>query len=256
MINSYDFPNPIVLGHRGASAYAPENTLASFQTAHDQGADGIELDAKLSKDGQVIVIHDNTYDRTTDASGVIGDKNLSEIKKLDAGSWFSDKYIGEGIPTLSEVLDEFGDKMIINIELANYGTPFDSLPKKVTELLKNHNSSKYRILFSSFMPTNVIKMSHLMPGAALALLTHSNVYGILQCSSIFRWISPEFIHPNKDGVDRQYILKQHKYKRRVHVWTVNLLEEIDDFIQANVDGIITDDPCLAKQIIINNQNDR
>ena len=102
-----------IIAHRGASAHAPENTLAAFQLALEQGADGIELDVMLSKDGQLIVIHDDKVDRTTNGTGKVADMYLSELKVLDAGQ-------GESLPTLPEVFDRFGGKFLINIELKNY----------------------------------------------------------------------------------------------------------------------------------------
>src|SRR5512132_2581784 len=93
---------PIIFAHLGASANAPENTLAAFELALEQNADAIELDVKLSADGQVIVIHDPTVDRTTGSHGRVKDLSLAELRSLDAGSFFSEKYTGEKIPTLEE----------------------------------------------------------------------------------------------------------------------------------------------------------
>src|SRR5919197_4354903 len=95
---------PLVVGHRGAMGYAPENTLASFELAVEQGADVVELDVHLSRDGQVVVIHDEQLDRTTDGRGLVGDRTLDELKRLDAGSWFDPRFAGQRIPTLHEVL--------------------------------------------------------------------------------------------------------------------------------------------------------
>src|SRR5215204_4501911 len=95
-------PQPVIFAHRGASAHAPENTLAAFELALAQGADGIELDAKLSADGHVVVIHDATVDRTTDKHGRVKDMSLAELRSLDAGTFFEEKYHREKVPTLEE----------------------------------------------------------------------------------------------------------------------------------------------------------
>ena len=131
---------PIIIGHRGASAYAPENTLAAFNLALDQGADAVELDAKLSLDGEIVVIYDPTLERTTDSKGLVNSKTFAELKKLDAGSYFSSQFRGEKIPALREVFEAVGGKIIINVELTNYGLYGDGLAEKVSDLVKEMNS--------------------------------------------------------------------------------------------------------------------
>src|SRR3990170_393671 len=101
-------PRPVIFAHRGASAYAPENTLAAFSLAVRQKSDGIELDAKLSADGHVVVIHDQTVDRTTSSRGRVADLTLADLREMDAGSHFDVEYKGERIPTLEEVFEAIG----------------------------------------------------------------------------------------------------------------------------------------------------
>ncbi|MBI3536498.1 MAG: hypothetical protein HY070_02885, partial [Chloroflexi bacterium] len=108
---------PLIIAHRGASAEAPENTLAAFTRAFELGADGIELDVTLTKDNIPVVIHDDTVNRTTNARGVVSEMLLAEIKQLDAGSWKDAKYRGEKIPTLEETLRAIPTTKIVNIEL-------------------------------------------------------------------------------------------------------------------------------------------
>src|SRR5512147_1736179 len=127
-------PQPIIFAHRGASAHAPENTLAAFELALSQGADAIELDVKLSSDGQVVVIHDPTVDRTTGAKGRVKDMTLADMRTLDAGSFFSQNFVNEKIPTLEEVFETMGKRLFINVELTNYTTPRDHLVETVCML--------------------------------------------------------------------------------------------------------------------------
>jgi glycerophosphoryl diester phosphodiesterase len=108
---------PFILGHRGASAYTPENTLIAFQRAFELGADGIELDVTLTQDGIPIVIHDDWVDRTTNGTGPVSDMTLEEIRQLDAGGWFNEEFRGEKIPTLEEVLTRVPADKIVNVEL-------------------------------------------------------------------------------------------------------------------------------------------
>src|SRR3972149_11091012 len=103
-----NFPHPIILAHRGDLTHAPENTLPSFQQAIQKGADGVELDAKLTADGHVIVIHDPTVDRTSDGNGRVAAFTLEAIRRFDAGSWFDEKFRGTKIPLLGEVFETVG----------------------------------------------------------------------------------------------------------------------------------------------------
>lgn len=132
----FELRRPIIFAHRGASAYAPENTLAAFELAIKQGAPAIELDATLTKDQMVVVFHDSSTERVCGYKGKINQMTLAEIKKLDAGSYFDPSFKGERIPTLEEVFDLVGDQLLINIELKNYLTPFDSLPQRVASIIK------------------------------------------------------------------------------------------------------------------------
>src|SRR5512135_2653183 len=123
-------PTPLVLAHRGASLHAPENTLAAFTLAADQGADGIELDVKLTRDGSIVVMHDATVDRTTTGHGRVSDLTLSEIKALDAGSNFEPQFAQERVPLLEEVFAAVAGRLMINIELTNYASRRDGLERK------------------------------------------------------------------------------------------------------------------------------
>ena len=131
----FDLPLPVIFAHRGASRFAPENTLAAFNLAVIQGADAIELDAKLTADGQIVVFHNQTLERTTSAIGKIGEKTLSELKELDASVHFDKIYQNERIPTLEEVFEAVGQRIFISVKLTNYASPNDRLPEKVADLV-------------------------------------------------------------------------------------------------------------------------
>jgi glycerophosphoryl diester phosphodiesterase len=239
---------PVIFAHRGASAHAPENTLAAFQLAVDHHADGIELDAKLSADGTVVIMHDAAVNRTTDGEGKVSQKTLAELKAYDAGSWFSPQFSGEPVPTLEEVFDQFGTRLLINVELTNYASPNDSLVEKVVELVRKYHLEE-QVIFSSFHPLNVLKVRRLLPEVPASILTLPGASGALFRSVLGRIISPHSINPYFTDVNQSWIKKQHARERRVMVWTVNDPEEMRRLIQWEVDGIITDDPRLARQIL-------
>lgn len=238
------FPRPTIFGHRGACAHAPENTLESFQLAFDQGADGIELDAKLSADSEVVVIHDATLERTTDGHGRVASHRLADLRTLDAGSFFSEKYHGARIPTLNEVFEAFGKRGMINVELTNYYGPRDDLAEKVCELVKKHALQSH-IIFSSFLAYNLKKAAQFLPEVPRGLLALDGWKGMWARSFGFMFGEYQALHPNIQDVNPQQVKRVHRLRRRVHVWTVNAAEDIHRLKEWNVDGIFTDDPQTA-----------
>ena len=239
--------SPIIYAHRGASKYAPENTLAAFKLAFEQSAMAIELDVKLSVDDAVVVIHDQTVDRTTNGTGKVVELTHTYLKSLDAGFFFSQKYQGEKIPTLDEVFELTKGKYLVNIELTNYSTPNDQLIFRVAELVKKHMIQD-SVIFSSFLPWNLSRMKHYFPDIPMGLLTMNGIPGVLGRSFLFRKISPKYIHPEIKDVSIAYISSEHDHHRKVNVWTVNDVIKIKWLIEAGVDGIITDDPLIALKL--------
>ncbi|HEX2697272.1 MAG TPA: glycerophosphodiester phosphodiesterase family protein [Anaerolineales bacterium] len=243
-----DLPHPIIFAHRGASAYAPENTIAAFELAAAQGADAIELDAKLTADGEVVVFHDLTLDRTTKSVGRLSQKTLAELRALDAGSSFSEKFRGEKIPLLSEVFEAVGKKVFINVELTNYSTRRDQLAESVCALVKRHGLES-RILFSSFLSSNLKKAQRVLPQVPRGLLALGGWMGAWARSFGFAFGDFAALHPFFTDVSAQEVGRVHKLKRRIHVWTVNKVEDMIPLKNWGVDGIFTDDPQLALQAV-------
>ena len=240
----YQLSQPVIFAHRGASAHAPENTLAAFELALTQQADAIELDVKLSADEQVVVIHDPTVDRTTNGKGRVQDLALAELKKLDCGSFFSGNYAAEKIPTLEEVFESVGKRIFINIELTNYKTPRDNLSEVVCMLVKKHKMQK-RIIFSSFHASNLSKARSYLPDVPRGLLAMDGLQGVWARSFGFTFGKYDALHPNLKDITQQEINRVHRLKRRVHVWTVNKEQDMRRLFNWGVDGIFTDDPQLA-----------
>lgn len=243
-----EFPTPLLLGHRGAKNYAPENTLVAFNLALEQGADGVELDVKLSADGHVMVHHDVTVDRTTDGTGRVSELPLSALRDLDAGSFFSEKFRGEKIPTLDEVFESIGKRAFINVELTNYATPRDELVQKVCELVRRH-ALQERILFSSFFAGNLKKAARFLPEVPRGLLTQVSLLGSWARSFGFYFGDYAALHPFISDVTAQQVQRVHKLKRRINVWTVNTQADLRRMLAWGVDGLITDDPVLAVRVV-------
>ena len=238
---------PVIFAHRGASAHAPENTLAAFELALAQNADAIELDVKLSADGQAVVIHDPTVERTTDGSGRVKDLSLQQLRALDAGSFVSEKYRGERIPSLEEVFEAVGKRTFINVELTNYNTPRDSLVETVCMLVKRFGLQK-RVLFSSFFASNLSKAQAYLPEVPRGLLAFNGFLGAWGRSFGFNFGGYQALHPYLKDVTIQQVQRVHRLNRRVHVWTVNAAEDMRRLFHWGVDAIFTDDPQLAVQV--------
>ena len=240
-------PQPIIFAHRGASAHAPENTLAAFELALAQGADGIELDVKLSADGHVVVIHDPTTDRTTGARGQVKDLSLAELRGLNAGSFYSANFSAEKIPMLEEVFEAFGKKIFINVELTNYNTPRDHLVESVCMLVKKFNVQKH-VMFSSFYASNLSKARSYLPEVPCGLLAFNGLLGAWARSFGFAFGKYAALHPYLKDVTPQQVQRVHRLKGRVHVWTVNAEEDMRRLFGWGVDAIFTDDPQLAIRV--------
>jgi glycerophosphoryl diester phosphodiesterase len=245
-----NFTKTVIFAHRGACALAPENTISSFELAVTHQADAVELDAKLSKDGVVMVIHDPTLERTTNGTGKVNEHTLAELKALDAGSKFNVKYAGEKIPTLEEVFEAVGNKVLVNVELTNYSSPKDDLIAKVAEVVKRQKMQD-RVLFSSFIPKNLSMIKDLLPDSPVALLCLEGLGGLLSRSIFLTGVSPFIIHPYLADVDPMYVRMEHRRHRRVHVWTVNADQDLKHMFQMGVDGVFTDDPQKARKILVN-----
>jgi glycerophosphoryl diester phosphodiesterase len=239
---------PAVIGHRGASAHAPENTLAAFRLALEHGADGIELDAMLTADGQVVVIHDDTVNRTTGAQGKVRELTLSQIKKLDAGSSFDVSFQGEPVPTLEEVFLSVGADLLVNIELKNYASPGDALPDKVADLVLKYDLQEH-ILFSSFHPLTLYRIRRRLPNVPVGALTLPGAPGQILRGWAGRKLTPKFIHPYYRDVTGPWLDAEHHRGRRVNVWTVDDPDEMKRLFKMGIDGIITDDPQLARRVL-------
>lgn len=253
-MNEWFTTSPLVIAHRGASAYAPENTLAAFRMALEQGAHAIELDAKLTKDDVVVILHDGTLDRTTTGSGTIHLQKYQDIRDLDAGSHFSPEFRHEHIPALAEVLEAVGRQMLVNIELTNYIRPWDSLPERAFHIVNKYNLEN-RILFSSFNPLALIKIKRIDPNLARALLIHPGE------PRLIRWlfqilIKGEAFHPHYSLVTPRLITDRKRESTRVNVWTVNQVEKMEQLMNWGVDGLITDYPDIALKIVNKARNKR
>lgn len=239
---------PAVIGHRGASRAAPENTLAAFALAARLGADAVELDVKLTRDGAPIIMHDETVDRTTNGHGKVCDLTLADFKRLDAGGWKGRQFAGECVPTLAEVFEALDRRLWINVELTNYYAGRDTLVPVVVALIQKMGMGR-RVLLSSFDPFNLRRVRQLDPALPLAQLTSQAMAVHLREA----WLAPlcphEARHPDTPQLKQKGVAWYHRRGYRVNVWTNNDPAEMRGFIQQGVDGIITDVPDVAREVL-------
>ena len=220
----------LILGHRGASGYSPENTIEAFQKAILLGADGIELDVHLSADGEIIVIHDNSIDRTTVNKGLVNLMSLSDLQLIK----IDDKH---SIPTLSEVFD-LDSNLLINVELKAQET---AIP--VGQLIEKYVSQKNRrysqFLVSSFDWEALKLLRNKFPQIPLGVLTSTN---FSEAIGFARSIKAESIHPNFKLLSAGNLDECRENGIKVFTYTVNDLIDIESVKKLNPDGIITDFP--------------
>lgn len=217
------------IGHRGAKGYEPENTLVSFEKAIEMGADGIELDVHLSLDGHLVVIHDETIDRTTNGKGAVDQLTLAELKSFR----INEKY---EIPTLEEVLDLVNQRCFVNIELKNHETA-----EKVVQLIENYISEKNwnhsQFIVSSFDWNALQQVRFLNENIRIGVLTETDLDLAI---SFARFMKAEALHPDFQLLTNEYVAAIKEKGILVLPWTVNEIDAIERIKSFKVDGIITD----------------
>jgi glycerophosphoryl diester phosphodiesterase len=238
---------PVVIAHRGASAYAPENTMAAFKKALEQGAGGIELDVQLTRDGHVAVIHDETVDRTSNGKGWIKDCTLEELKALDFGSWFGKPYENERIATLEEVLELVSaSRILLNIELKNGRFFYQGMEEKVAALIKRFGMEE-NVIISSFNHYSLVSFKKAAPAVRTGILYSEQIYEPWQYA---KTVGACAIHPHYSSVLPEIMTGCTKYGIAVNPYTVDDPEHIRQLVQAGVDGVITNVPDIAWEVIL------
>ena len=233
-----------IFAHRGSKATHPENTLASFKEAVRVGSDGIELDVHLTKDGHLVVIHDETVDRTTNGTGEIRNLTLAEIKAMDAGSWFHNKYAGEKIPTLEEVLlllTELGFNGQLNIELKTDVIQYKGLVEKCLAL-QSAKDWPFAIVYSSFNPYTLVELKEANPSQEIGLLFESKEWA----DKGDAMLEKESYHPDLKLLD--WAIEWNRNQLPLRVWTVNEDTDINRCFELLIEAIFTDYPEKALQL--------
>jgi len=234
---------PFVFAHRGARRVAPENTLPAFDAALQMGADGIELDVHLTADGQLVVIHDFSVDKTTDGCGQVAQMAAADLRRLDAGGHFGAAFAETRIPTLEEVLDLVGDRCLLNIEIKSMDPYARDASEYVAAIIRQRNLYD-QVIVSSFNPITLIKMRHLDLAIALGVLYDGEMPAFFRHLWAGPPISPQAQHPHHGLVDAAYMGWAQAIGAQVNTWTVNEPDEAQRLAALGVHTLITDVPDL------------
>ncbi len=239
---------PVITGHRGFQQRYPENTLVSFAGAVEAGADVIEMDVHLTRDGVPVVIHDDTVDRTTNGCGRVGEMLLAEIRELDAGCWFSPQFAGERVPTLQEVLERFGGRVVLNIEIKTGKETNPAAPGEVErEVIRvvAERGITGSVLISSFDADILARTGRMTGAPALALISKVAFdAGILENC---RRLGVFSFHPRFDVTTGALVRAVHGAGIQVYAFGADSAERIGRLAALGADGVIAKDPRRARR---------
>lgn len=250
-------PAPVVIGHRGAAADAPENTMAGFRRAADLGV-AFELDVTATSDGVVIVLHDDTLDRTTTGSGFAHTQPWRDLRDLDAGSWFDPRFAGEPLPTLDAVFAEIGPGTVIDVEIKSPVDPerVEWLAGRVVDSIVR-NGRQDSVFVTSFNPYVLGAVRALAPeirrgqllgtfrGADLSVVEKVALKNLL----LNKEAQADLLAVEGDFVTAGWLRRMQRRGYRVICWTINDAAEIRRLVDLGVDGIITDRPAEALEVL-------
>ncbi|WP_294531372.1 glycerophosphodiester phosphodiesterase [uncultured Fusobacterium sp.] len=233
-----------IFAHRGYSGKYPENTMIAFKKALECGVDGIELDVQLTKDGEVVIIHDETIDRTTTGKGFVVDYTYEELERFDASFKFKDLGFNK-IPTLREYFQLVKDYDIVtNVELKTGINEYLGIEEKVWELIKEYNLEE-KVIISSFNHFSVMRMKDIAPQLKYGFLSED---WIIDAGKYTHSHGVQCYHPRFNNLVPDVIKELKKYNLEINTWTVNLEEDMRYLYSNNIDVIITNYPELAQEI--------
>ncbi|WP_342422599.1 glycerophosphodiester phosphodiesterase family protein [Paenibacillus sp. FSL E2-0178] len=249
------------IAHRGASGYAPENTIPAFELAREMDADSIELDIHLTKDQIPVVIHDDTVNRTTNSKGYVKNMTLEQIKQLDAGSWFNkaypmfarEIYAGTTIPTLDEVFETFGKEISYVLEIKE-STPKINIEVLLNEYIKKYNLEKV-VAIHSFSAASLRKFHSINPDIPLYQLVWNDYTSVRLTEAYLADVKSYAvgISPNFQGTSASYVAQIKRAGLKVMPYTINYQLNMDKAYSWGVDGVYTNFPDRFHEVIETNR---
>lgn len=239
---------PLNMGHRGARALAPENTLAGMRAAMAAGADGVEFDVQRTKDGHLVVFHDDNLKRICGIQGRVVTSALAQLRELDAGRHFGPKFAGELIPTLDEVLETLPASAFVNIEAKRFRFRSDGLEAGIVDAFRRHGLAG-RCIVSSFNPVLLWRLGRMDRSIPLGLLYAPDEPPGLNRGWPRRFLRLAALHPYHGQVTPELLQKTHAGGQQVNTWTVNEPDDMRRLLDLGVDSIITDRPDLLNEVL-------
>lgn len=243
-----DSGRPLIFAHRGASKAAPENTLPAFEAAIRLGADGVELDVQYTSDSALVIFHNPSLEKTSTGAGRVTAHTLTELRALDAGSWFSSQFTGVRIPTLDEVLELLKDRLLVNIELKALEATFSDLGVDVVKRVRDHGMVD-QVVISSFNPFALRRAKQAGPEIECALLLAADLPGWMRLGLTRRYSRADGLHPDLAIANEAYMAAARKLRMPVRVWTVDEEADMRRMIALGVDAIITNAPDVARALV-------
>jgi glycerophosphoryl diester phosphodiesterase len=230
----------VVIAHRGAAAYAPENTLAAVDRAIAQGTDFVEIDVQETADGELVVVHDSDFMKVAGVGVRVWDATWPELEQIDVGRWFGPEFAGERVPRLADVLERARGKAKVTIELKYYGHDED-LERRAVDLVDALGVAD-GVIFMSLEHEAVRKVKALRPGWTAGLLTAKAVGDLTE-------LDADFLAVHTGILSRSFVRRAHAEGKQVYAWTVNDPVRMFQVMNLGVDGIITDRPDLARSVL-------
>ena len=232
--------------HRGFSGKYPENTMLAFQKALEVGADGIELDVQLTSDGQIVIIHDESVDRTTNGTGYVRDYTLEELRKLDASYRFTTETSGNPIPTLEQYCEWVQDKnLVTNIELKTGIFEYPGIEEKVWETIKKYHLEE-KVIISSFNHFSILRMKKIAPDLKYGLLSET---WIIDAGKYTAGLGIPCYHPLFRNLTEEVVKELKEHQIQINTYTVNTKEDVLDLLHKGIDIVIGNFPDMVAEVL-------
>ena len=233
-----------LIAHRGASGHAPENTEAAFKLALEMGASAVELDVHQTKDGELVVIHDENLKRTGRRKGLIGKLTFNELLKVDAGSWFSPKFKREGLPTLEEIFDLCEGRAEVHVEIKQGSRLYPGIEQRVVEIIRRREAHAWTVvssfdhaaLYAVRSIDNKVRLGYLLGWTRMRVAFDE-----------MRDMKAESLNLSMRQVDAKKVKECHKRGHKVLVYTVNAQKDVDRLAKIGVDGVFSNFPELKAE---------
>ena len=242
---TWDFPpgsrtTPLIIAHRGDLSNAPENTLPAFQLACEKGADGIELDVRLTRDDQLVVFHDRGLKRIGGVRGLVTNATLEEVHSLDVGGWFSPEFRGLRAPTLDEVFELLPSDYLINVEMKAVIDRMRLIAHKVAEVLRRHQRWG-STLVSSFNPISLWELRKIEPSVMRGYIWSRRHPPPIRSRCFSRMVRAHWYDPAHDSYNPRLMRNMRRRNVKTLAWDVDFGRDLTRMASAGLDAVVTDD---------------